>query len=224
VSGPDEPTCSGTRSGGRRACALAGTSEDDLTRSTGRKFRAGVPYDALLNSWTLLDTHDTARFGHVTGSRDRHLVGLGVQFTSPGVPMVFAGDEIGLGGAWGEDARRTMPWDRRESWDTTLLGAVAQLARIRVRAMRSHAAASGTSMSRPTPSRICARRRRSTCSVSLPAQRTSRLRRRSTSSRRCTAETPTAASSRRTARFPRLAHSRLTPARAANTHAGRLRL
>ncbi len=26
--------------------------------------------------------------------------------------MVFAGDEIGLEGEWGEDARRTMPWDR----------------------------------------------------------------------------------------------------------------
>jgi alpha-glucosidase len=30
--------------------------------------------------------------------------------TSPGVPMVFAGDELGLEGEWGEDARRTMPW------------------------------------------------------------------------------------------------------------------
>ena len=25
--------------------------------------------------------------------------------------MVFAGDEIGLEGDWGEDARRTMPWE-----------------------------------------------------------------------------------------------------------------
>ena len=35
--------------------------------------------------------------------------------TTPGVPMVFAGDEIGLEGDWGEDARRTMPWSRPES-------------------------------------------------------------------------------------------------------------
>ena len=86
-------------------------------------FRAGVPWDATLNSWTLLDSHDMARFGTVTGSRDRHLVGLGLQITTPGVPMLFAGDELGLGGEWGEDARRTMPWDRAETWDTTLLGA-----------------------------------------------------------------------------------------------------
>jgi alpha-glucosidase len=38
--------------------------------------------------------------------------------TSPGVPMVFAGDEIGVGGDWGEDARRPMPWDVPETWDT----------------------------------------------------------------------------------------------------------
>ena len=38
--------------------------------------------------------------------------------TTPGVPMVFAGDEIGLEGEWGEDARRTMPWARPATWDT----------------------------------------------------------------------------------------------------------
>jgi alpha-glucosidase len=40
--------------------------------------------------------------------------------TTPGVPMVFAGDELGLEGEWGEDARRTMPWDRPEEWDRPL--------------------------------------------------------------------------------------------------------
>ena len=99
--------------------------------SVMKAFRAGVPWDAVLNSWTLLDSHDTGRFGYVTASRDRHLVGLGLQFTTPGVPMLFAGDELGLGGAWGEDARRTIPWDRPESWNTTLLGATAQLAKLR---------------------------------------------------------------------------------------------
>src|SRR5262249_27424851 len=56
----------------------------------------------------------------VSGSRERHVVGVGLQMTTPGVPMVFAGDEIGLEGGWGEDARRTMPWSRPEAWDTAL--------------------------------------------------------------------------------------------------------
>jgi alpha-glucosidase len=99
--------------------------------SVMRAFRAGVPWDAVQNSWTLLDSHDTPRFSTVTGSRDRHLVGLGLQFTTPGVPMVFAGDELGLEGEWGEDGRRTMPWNAPDTWDTTLLDAIKSLAALR---------------------------------------------------------------------------------------------
>jgi alpha-glucosidase len=96
-----------------------------------RSFRAGVPWHAVTNSWTLLDSHDTARFRTVTASRDKHVVGIGLQMTTPGVPMIFAGDEIGLEGEWGEDARRTMPWDAPASWDTELLEAHRTLIALR---------------------------------------------------------------------------------------------
>jgi alpha-glucosidase len=99
--------------------------------SVMRTYRGGVPWDAVANSWTLLDSHDTPRFSWMTGSRDRDLVGRGLQFTSPGVPMLWMGDEIGLSGKWGEDGRRTIPWDRRAEWDTELLGSVTALARLR---------------------------------------------------------------------------------------------
>jgi alpha-glucosidase len=88
---------------------------------TMRRFRAGMPWSSVLHSWTILDSHDTARFRTVTGSRPLHEVGIGLQMTSPGVPMVFAGDELGLEGEWGEDARRTMPWDDAGAWDGELL-------------------------------------------------------------------------------------------------------
>jgi alpha-glucosidase len=78
--------------------------------ATMRAFRAGVPWDFVLQSWTILDSHDSPRFRTMAGSEERQLVGVGLQMTTPGVPMVFAGDELGLEGAWGEDARRTMPW------------------------------------------------------------------------------------------------------------------
>lgn len=103
----------------------------ELAVAAMRAFRAGVPWPAVLHSWVLLDSHDTARFRTVTGSRDLQLVGVGLQMTSPGVPMVFAGDEIGLEGAWGEDARRTMPWQRPESWDLALLDGYRQLIALR---------------------------------------------------------------------------------------------
>jgi alpha-glucosidase len=96
-----------------------------------RAFRAGMPWESTLHSWTLLDSHDSARFRTVAASRAAHVVGIGLQMTTPGVPMVFAGDELGLEGAWGEDARRTMPWDRREEWDDELLGAYQELIALR---------------------------------------------------------------------------------------------
>jgi len=94
-----------------------------------RRFRAGVPWEAVLNSWNLLDSHDTARFRTIAGTAERHLVGVGLQMTLPGVPMVFAGDELGLEGAWGEDARRTMPWGA--PWDEEFLDAFRRLVALR---------------------------------------------------------------------------------------------
>src|SRR5205807_10634826 len=96
-----------------------------------RGCRAGVSCDAVVHPWTLLDSHDTARFRTVTASRAKHVVGIGMQMTTPGVPMIFAGDEIGLEGEWGEDARRAMPWDRRDEWDETLLTEYRRLIALR---------------------------------------------------------------------------------------------
>ncbi|MGH3126981.1 MAG: glycoside hydrolase family 13 protein [Gaiellaceae bacterium] len=98
---------------------------------TMARFRAGVPWRSQVHSWLLLDSHDTARFRTIAGSRERQLVGVGLQMTSPGVPMVFAGAELGLEGAWGEDARRTMPWDRPGTWDIEVLEAYRRLIALR---------------------------------------------------------------------------------------------
>ena len=98
---------------------------------TMRRFRAGIPWTKVLHSWSILDSHDTARFRTVAGSRERQLVGLGLQMTTPGVPMVFAGDELGLEGEWGEDSRRTMPWSRRVAWDSALFDAYRELIALR---------------------------------------------------------------------------------------------
>jgi alpha-glucosidase len=51
--------------------------------------------------------------------------------TTPGVPMLFAGDELGLEGTFGEDARRPMPWDAVGAWDGILLAEYARLAALR---------------------------------------------------------------------------------------------
>jgi alpha-glucosidase len=105
--------------------------DGEAVAATMRAFRAGVPWDFVLHSWSILDSHDTPRFRTIAGSRARQLVGIGMQMTLPGVPMVFAGDELGLEGEWGEDARRTMPWDRPDTWDSALLDEYRRLIALR---------------------------------------------------------------------------------------------
>lgn len=96
-----------------------------------RNFSAGVPWRNFVSSMLLLDSHDTARFRNVVGDDlARHIAGMGLLLTYPGVPSIFMGDEIGLKGAWGEDARRTINWDKSD-WDLEFFGEVKKLAKIR---------------------------------------------------------------------------------------------
>ena len=72
--------------------------------ATMRAFRAGMSWSAVLHSWSLLDSCDSARFRTVAGSRERQLVGVGLQMTLPGVPVVCAGMRSGWRGRGGRTA------------------------------------------------------------------------------------------------------------------------
>ena len=96
-----------------------------------RGFSSTIPWRNFVSSMLLLDSHDTARFRNVVGSDwKRHLVGMGLLLTYPGVPSIFAGDEIGIKGAWGEDARRTIDWSKSD-WDLPFFEKVKELVAIR---------------------------------------------------------------------------------------------
>ena len=104
------------------------------------EFNAGIPWRSLVSSM-LLDSHDTARFRNVVGhDAARHIAGMGILLTYPGVPSIFAGDEVGVKGAWGEDARRTINWDDKNQWDNDFLAEVKKLVAIR---RKSHALSDG---------------------------------------------------------------------------------
>jgi alpha-glucosidase len=77
-----------------------------------RSFGSHMSWRALTHSWHLLDSFDCARFRTVAGTRERHLVGVGMQLTMPGTPMICGGSEFGLTGRNGEHARTPMPWNR----------------------------------------------------------------------------------------------------------------
>jgi alpha-glucosidase len=70
------------------------------------------PWRSSVSGFNLLGSHDTTRFRSVCGTADRHVAGAGLLLTFPGVPMVFAGDELGVTGIEGDGARQPMPWGR----------------------------------------------------------------------------------------------------------------
>ena len=75
--------------------------------------RARIPFANQLAQLNLLDSHDTARFFTLTGADPaRMMLAVTLQFTYPGVPGIYYGDEIGLEGGGDPDCRRCFEWDR----------------------------------------------------------------------------------------------------------------
>jgi alpha-glucosidase len=107
------------------------TRDGGSALATIRAFAGRMSWRSLMHSWTPLDTHDSARTRTVTGSRERHIVALGLQMTLPGTPMIFAGDEFGLTGSNGEKSRTPMPWNRPDDRDEATLSAYRRLVGLR---------------------------------------------------------------------------------------------
>ena len=72
--------------------------------------------------WNLMGSHDTPRLLYLCGGdRARHRLAAAIQLLSPGMPMIYYGDEVGMTGARDPDCRRGMLWDEgcrdRPTWD-----------------------------------------------------------------------------------------------------------
>lgn len=102
-------------------------------RATMDAFRARTSWQSYRHRVHLLGSHDTGRWRSVAGDATRALVGFGLLATMPGIPSIFAGDEIGLAGADRGAARSPFPWDRSERWDQSLLRDVRRLLTLRRR-------------------------------------------------------------------------------------------
>lgn len=105
--------------------------------ATIRAFSA-APWQNLVSSFNLIGSHDTVRVATLIADEGRRIVAVGAMMTFPGVPMVWAGDELGLTGVSGEAGRRTMPWEHRERWNESMRSAYRDLigARRRSSALR----------------------------------------------------------------------------------------
>ena len=96
------------------------------------QFSASIPWRSFVSSMTFLDTHDTARFRSVVlGDKAAHEASIAMSLTYPGVPSIFAGDELGIEGIFGEDMRRTIDWEDKANWDLEFFNSIRHLVKIR---------------------------------------------------------------------------------------------
>ena len=94
-------------------------------------YMARMPWRSWCGTWNYLSSHDTARPRSVMGTAERQLAGLGLLMGLPGIPLVFAGDEIGLEGDCDDLSRRPFPWDQPQLWDTATLDTYKKLIHLR---------------------------------------------------------------------------------------------
>jgi len=67
----------------------------------------------------MLDSHDSERIANVLPDKSLRKLAVVLQFTYPGVPVVYYGSEVGLEGGRDPECRDTMKWNE-ETWDTEL--------------------------------------------------------------------------------------------------------
>jgi alpha-glucosidase len=82
---------------------------------------ASIPWQIALQQFNLLDSHDTPRLLTLLyGDKALSQLAAIVQFTFPGVPCLYYGDEVGLDNEEGFDSRNCFPWDEQQ-WDQVTL-------------------------------------------------------------------------------------------------------
>jgi glycosidase len=113
-------------------------SAGDFAKRHGA-FRLATPDWAAPGMLNLLGSHDTERIRtRLGGDRDLVRLAVALQLTSPGAPMIYYGDEVGLEGGNDPECRASMPWDSAQ-WDRELL----EWHRLLLRLRREHRALRG---------------------------------------------------------------------------------
>ena len=81
--------------------------------------------------WNLIGSHDTPRILHLCGEdKGKHRLAAALQLLSPGMPMIYYGDEVAMTGGKDPDCRRGMLWDPKRQ-DAQMLLWYKRLLRLR---------------------------------------------------------------------------------------------
>ncbi|HET6440684.1 MAG TPA: alpha-amylase family glycosyl hydrolase [Anaeromyxobacter sp.] len=96
-----------------------------------RMRRAVVPWSVTLCQYNLLGSHDVPRIRTALSGNDAlHRLAAAVQFTSPGLPAIYYGDEIGMEDLPGLHQRGCMVWDEAR-WNRSLFAYHQELVTLR---------------------------------------------------------------------------------------------
>ncbi len=100
-------------------------------RRSLRTVRNNTPAACTNVMFNLLGSHDTVRLATIfKGHLAQQMQAMAFQFTYPGIPTIYYGDEIGLQGGADPDDRRCMIWDRTK-WNQPLLHFTKRLIALR---------------------------------------------------------------------------------------------
>lgn len=80
----------------------------------------------LNKCWNMLGSHYTSRIRGVLRNDKKIKIAFTLQFTFPGIPVIYYGDEIGMFGGRDPDCRRTFNWNK-ESWNMSIYNYVKEL-------------------------------------------------------------------------------------------------
>jgi len=76
--------------------------------------------DEVIRSWIVISNHDMPRLATRLPAVKLRMFALVLQFTWPGAPLVYYGDELGLAGGDDPHNRAPMPWDGAEDGNDML--------------------------------------------------------------------------------------------------------
>jgi cyclomaltodextrinase len=105
-------------------------SSKDFVQDLISLFEA-YPLENTFSHYLPLGTHDTPRLTTVLKGDQRKLkLSYLMQFSCPGAPAIYYGDEIGLDGGKDPDSRRAFPWEE-SAWDHELRSFIRRLIQLR---------------------------------------------------------------------------------------------
>ncbi|MGB4594646.1 MAG: alpha-amylase family glycosyl hydrolase [Anaerolineaceae bacterium] len=105
--------------------------ESDSLVKSWMEHLAAIPWAIALQQFNVLDSHDTNRLRTIlSGDEDLARLAAIAQFSFPGVPCLYYGDEIGLSDEAGFGSRNCMVWDEKD-WNQDTLAFYRRLIALR---------------------------------------------------------------------------------------------